>query len=127
MKKRFSLVFAFTSLVLCGFSLLTSGLLPPTKSVIYHSTMDEVVTISLSNTNSCTSVISCGQYQTMEIFYGGGMTKVPVAINGQPFFLDSVQLGDGDNGHTNQRVLTVRTYGNDIYGWSNGEVEYQIQ
>ncbi len=81
---------------------ISSGTLPHTKAVIYNSTTNESVTITLSNTVDATEVISCGAFK------------------------DSV-LMDVYRNQPNTRVLIIQTHGNDVYGWSDGNVTYEIK
>lgn len=87
------------------FLLITSsGKLSETKSVIYHSVFNETVTVRLATYHPCISVIDCGTFK------------------------DSVRLSHPRiDGIKNERVLTIQTHGQDIYGWSDGDVNYTVE
>lgn len=106
--------------------LTTSGQLPSVKGVIYHSTSNETITVTLSNTSKCVSVISCGTYTNIRTYYNNQMIDIPISVAGAWFYIDSVGLSSGTTSNPNQRVITFNTHGQDVYGWSDGEVQYEI-
>lgn len=81
-----------------------SDYLPSTKEVIYHSITNETIKLTLTNYQHCTSVINCGDFR------------------------DSVMLGCVfSDGNKNERVLTINTNSQDIYGWSDGKVTFSTK